>query len=101
MNEADENVSHETPEQLDERKIVIRVNSKGKRKKILKCPAGKTVKNLNGRKVCVQRSGKAKLAKKIAIRKANRTKKAKGAGFKKRANIKRQRAMNKRKQMGL
>ena len=88
-------------ETLTERKIKVRVNSKGQRIKRLTCPPGRVVKNINGRKVCATQGGQARMKKKIAIRKTNRTKKAKGAGYKKRINIKRQRALRKRKQMGI
>lgn len=82
-------------------RMVIRVNSKGKRSRKLKCPKGKVVKTVNGRKVCTQQGGRARLIKKLAVKHANRTKKAKGSGFRKRANVKRQRAMRKRRGMGL
>lgn len=81
--------------------MVIRVNAKGKRTRKLKCPKGKVVKTVNGRKTCAPLGGRARLVKKLAIKKANRTKKAKGAGFRKRTNIKRQRAMKRRRGMGL
>jgi len=88
-------------ETLAERRIVIRVNSRGQRTKRIKCPPGRIVKTVNGRKVCATPTGRQKLVKKVAIRKSVRTKKAKGAGYKKRTNFKRQRAIKKRRQMGL
>ncbi len=88
-------------ETLQERKIIIRVNSKGQRTRKIKCPPGKVLKSMNGKKVCAQPTGSERLSKKLSIKQANRTKKAKGTGFKKRTNFKRQRALKKRKGMGL
>lgn len=88
-------------ETLLERRIKIRVNSKGKRTKRIVCGKGRILKTVNGRKVCVNQQGRARIQKKLAIRKANRTKKAKGAGYKRRTNFKRQRAIKRRKNMGL
>jgi len=86
-------------ETLEERKIVIRVTSRGERIKRIKCPSGRIVKNVNGRKVCVTPTGKQRLTKKLAVRRTTRTKNAKGQGYKKRINFKRQKAMRKRKGM--
>jgi hypothetical protein len=88
-------------ETLLERKVVIRVTSRGQRIKRIKCPKGRVVKIVNGRKVCVTPSGRARLVKKVAVRKAVRTKNARGAGYKKRTNFRRQRALRRRKQMGI
>lgn len=88
-------------ETLHERRIHIRINAKGQRIKKIKCPKGRVARTVNGRTVCVTPSGREKLAKKLAIKKAVRTKKAKGAGARKKANFKRQKALRKRKQMGL
>lgn len=88
-------------ETLQERKIIIRVNSKGMRKRMIKCPAGRILKTVNGRKVCVTPSGRQKLKKKLAIRKSVRTKNFKGRTYKRRVTFKRNRAMVKRKQMGI
>lgn len=88
-------------ETLIERKIVIRVNSKGQKSKLIKCGPGRVLKTVNGRKICVTPTGRARLQKKLAIRKGNRTKRAKGAGYRKRIIIKRQKALRKRHAMGL
>lgn len=86
---------------LEERKIIIKVNSKGQRIKKIKCPKGRVAKSVNGRIVCVTPTGRERLTKKLAIRRTVRTKKAKGAGFAKRVNFRRQRALKKRRAMGL
>lgn len=86
---------------IAERKIIIRVNSKGQRIKKIKCPKGRVAKKINGRIVCVTPTGRQKFVKRMAIRKALRTKKSKGAGYKKRINLKRNRALKKRRAMGL
>lgn len=88
-------------ETLEERKIHIRINSKGKRIRKIKCPKGRVAKVVNGRTVCVTPSGSERLHKKVAIKKSVRTKKAKGAGFKKKVNFRRQKAMKFRKNMGV
>lgn len=88
-------------ETLSEARFIIRVNARGKRSRKLRCPKGKVVKSVNGRKVCMNQGGAAKLKKKLAIRKSLRTKRSKGTGAKKRANIKRQRALKRRHAMGL
>jgi hypothetical protein len=88
-------------ETLQERKIHIRINSKGQRLKKIKCPPGKVLKTVNGRKVCATPTGKERLSKRISIKKSVRTKNAKGSGYKKRTNFKRQKAMKKRRQQGL
>lgn len=82
---------------LEERKIIIKVNSKGRRRRKVQCPPGRVFK---GGK-CVTPTGKERLGKKLATKRMNRTKKAKGAGFKKRVNFRRQKAMKRRKSMGL
>ena len=88
-------------ETLEERRIKIRVTSKGNKIRRIKCPPGRIVKNVNGRQTCVTPTGRQKMKKKISVRKAVRTKKAKGAGYKRKTNFKRQRAVRKRKQMGI
>jgi len=83
-------------EQVEERKIVYKVTSKGKKTKRIKCrPGYKLVDNR-----CVKIQGAEKVAKRKAIRQAIRTKKADLAG-KKRAVKKRLKAMKKRKSYGL
>lgn len=86
---------------LKERKVIVKVNSRGERRKKIQCPSGRVAKKVGGRTVCTTPSGRERLTKKLATRKTVRTKKAKGAGYKKRVNFKRQRAMKKRKSMGL
>lgn len=86
-------------EGLDEagRKIVIKVNSKGQRKKKLVCGPGK--KSKDGK--CVVQKSKEKIARKKGLKKAVRSKKAGGAGALRKANKKRQKALKKRKSQGL
>lgn len=88
-------------EEIQERRLIIKVNSKGLRRKKIKCGPGKVAKSKNGITQCVTPSGKERLNKKLAIKKSVRSKRAKGQGAKKRANFKRQRAMKKRRGMGL
>ena len=88
-------------ETLEERKIVIRVTSKGERIKRVTCGNGRIAKKVNGKIVCVTPTGRERLTKKLAMKRAVRHKKAKGAGYKKRVNFKRQKALRKRKLMGL
>lgn len=89
--EMDENTS------LDERKRIIKVNAKGKRRIKIKCNKGF---KFDGKK-CVKIGGTEAIKKRKAIRKAVRTKKAKGAGAVRKANRLRKRARLKRKSMGL
>lgn len=91
----------QSSELITERRIKIRINSRGKRTKRITCPPGRILKNVNGIKTCTTPTGRQKLAKRMAIRKAQRTLRAKGSGFKKRANFKRQRAIKRRRQMGI
>lgn len=79
------------------KKIVIKVTSKGKRTRKIKC--GKGYHLVNGS--CVPMTGSEKAKKKRAIKKAVRTKKAAGAGAKRRSVKARLKAMKKRKGMGL
>jgi len=88
-------------ETLEERKIIIKVTSKGERIKKIKCPPGRVLKTVNDKKVCVTPTGSEKLSKKLSIKKTVRTKNAKGSGFKKRTNFKRQKALKRRRSMGL
>ena len=83
------------------RRIVTRVNFKGQRKKVLKCGPGKMIKHVNGNRACVVQSGTYKRKKKLAVRKMQRTKKRKGQGYLRKINVKRQRALRRRKSMGL
>lgn len=79
------------------RKVVIKVSSKGVRRRKIICGKGKKLKN--GK--CVIQTSSEKLAKKKGMKKAQRTKKAAGAGAARRASKKRKKAMKKRKGMGL
>lgn len=83
------------------RRIVIRVNSKGKRTRKIICGKGMITKKVNGSVRCIRMTGAAKMRKRMGQRKRLRTLKRKGAGFQRRLNIKRQRAMRRRKAMGL
>jgi hypothetical protein len=77
-------------------KRIIRVNSKGQRRKVKICPKGF---RLAGDK-CIPMTSSQKVAKRSAIRKAVRTKKADTSG-KKRAIKKRIIAIRRRKKQGL
>lgn len=88
-------------ETLQEQRIKIRVTSRGKKIKRIKCPPGRVLKIVNGVKRCVAPTGRQRLVKKLATRKMNRTKKSKGASYKKRSNFRRQRAIKRRRQMGI
>lgn len=89
---------HEIFSELSEAtaKRIIRVNSKGQRRKMKICPKGF---RLSGDK-CVPMSSSEKVAKRAAIRKAIRTKRADTSG-KKRAIRKRILAIRRRKKQGL
>lgn len=87
-------------EQIEEAaRRVVRVDSKGKKTRKLKCRKGFKLSS-NG-KSCVPITGSEKATKRKAIRKAVRTKKAAGSGAKKRATRKRLKAMRKRKSYNL
>lgn len=89
------------PELLTERRIKIRINSRGVKTKRIICGPGRILQTIGNRKVCVVQTGSAKAKKRIAIRRAIRTKKAKGPGYMRRINIKRQRAIKRRTSMGI
>ncbi len=82
---------------ITEAKKITRVNSKGQKTRKVKCRKGFKVSGDS----CVPVSGSEKVAKKKAIKKAVRSKKAKGAGFAKRTSKKRNKALKKRKAMGV
>ena len=82
---------------LNERKRVIKVTSKGKRRIKIKCNKGF---KYDGRK-CVKIGGTEAIKKRKAIKKSVRTKKAKGAGYARKSSRLRKKAMKKRKSMGL
>lgn len=92
---------NEEAETLLERRIKIKVNSKGVKTKRIVCGKGRVLKTIGGRKVCLVQTGAAKARKKIAVRKAIRTKRAKGPGYARKINIKRQRGIKRRKNMGI
>lgn len=79
------------------KRIVKRVNAKGKVIRKVKCSAGMKAKD--GK--CVRMGGKEKLTRRKALIKRARTMKRKSAGAKRRAMMKRQRALRKRSGMGL
>lgn len=79
------------------RRIIIKVNNRGKRRRKILCGKGK---KLVG-KTCRPIVGREKMVIKLAQRKRKRTIKRKGAGFRIRANRLRKRALMKRKSMGL
>lgn len=84
-------------ETLDEVKRRIKINAKGKRRIKMQCKKGF---KFDGKK-CVKISGSELVTKRRAIRKSVRTKRAKGSGFQKRVARLRNRAIKKRKGMGV
>jgi hypothetical protein len=82
---------------LDEARKKVRVNSKGKKTRKVKCKKGYKVSSSGSS--CVPMSGKEKSSKRRSTRKAVRTKKANPAS-KNRANRKRRKALKKRKNYG-
>lgn len=85
------------PENLDEQKIITKVNSRGEKRKRVKCRPGFKLKG----NTCVPMSGSDKANKKKAIRKALKTKRAAGESLKRRTTRKRLKALKKRKSYGL
>jgi hypothetical protein len=84
---------------LEEQKIITKVNSKGQKRRRVKCRPGF---KLNSTKTsCVPLSGGEKSTKRIAIRKALRTKRSMGKGFQNRVKRKRLKALKRRKALGL
>lgn len=79
--------------------IITKVNSKGQKRKRVKCRPGFTL-NSTGTS-CVPMTGGQKASKRRAIRKSIRTKRAGGTALKRRTNRKRLRAMKRRKSLGL
>ena len=82
---------------IDERKLVIKVNAKGQRRKKVLCGPGK---KWDGTK-CVVQSASEKLTQKKSHRLASKTKKAQGAGALRRRTKLTNKAMKKRKGQGL
>ncbi len=79
--------------------IITKVNSRGEKRKRVKCRPGFTL-NADGTS-CVPMTGGQKNAKRKAIRKALRTKRAEGGAYKRRTTRKRLRALKRRKALGL
>ena len=84
-------------DKCDEAKIITKVNSKGKKRRRLKCKPG--FKLSSGK--CVPQSAGEKRNKKVGLRKAVRSKRAAGASLKRKTNLKRKKALRKRKNFGL
>lgn len=84
---------------IEEAIIITKVNSKGEKRRRVKCKPGFKL-NPSGTS-CVPITGGEKASKRRAIRKSLRTKRAMGKGFKIRVKRKRMRAMRKRKAYGL
>lgn len=86
-------------QKIDEARIVTKVNSRGQKRRRVKCRPGY---KLNASKTsCVPITGGEKSSKRLAIRKAMRTKKSKGAAYQSRVKRKRLRALKRRKALGL
>ena len=79
--------------------IITKVNSKGQKRRRVKCRPGFKL-NENGT-ACVPITGGEKSAKRRAIRKSLRTKRSQGKGLVIRTRRKRIKAMRKRKAYGL
>lgn len=86
-------------DQIDEAKIITKVNSRGEKRRRVKCKPGFRL-NSEGTS-CVPITGSEKASKRRAIRKSVRTKRAMGKGFAIRVRRKKLRAMKKRKAYGL
>jgi len=82
---------------ITERKTVIKVNAKGKRRRKVMCGTGK---KWDGKR-CVAMNAKQKLNIRKGKIKARRTQKAKGSGKKRKTAFLRKKAMKKRGQQGL
>lgn len=84
---------------ITEARIVTKVNSRGQKRRRVKCRPGY---KLNDSKTsCVPISGGEKSSKRLAIRKAMRTKRSKGKGYQMKVKRKRLRALKRRKALGL
>lgn len=86
-------------ENVVEARLITKVNSKGNKRKKLKCPRGYKIGDSG--LSCVPITGSEKAKKRRAIKQALRTKKSKGEGYKKRTNRKRLKALKRRKSYGL
>lgn len=84
---------------LDEQKVITKVNSRGEKRRRVKCRPGYRL-NDTGTS-CVPITGAEKSVKRKAIRKAIRTKRSMGKAFQARVKRKRLKALRKRKAYGL
>lgn len=92
-------MTDQTEDVVSEAKIITKVNSKGKKRRRVRCRPGF---KLNDRKTsCIPITGGEKARKKRAIRKSLRTKRAKGKSLQIRTQRKRIKAMKRRKAYGL
>ncbi len=87
----------EDPEELEERKRIIKVNAKGQRRIKIKCKKG--FKYSGGK--CIKITGAELTTKRKAIKRSVRTKKQKGSGYQRKIQRLRGRATRKRRSMGL
>lgn len=85
------------PDEVCEAKIITKVNSKGEKRRRLKCRPGYILKN----GVCMPVSGDKKVNKMRGAKKAARTKHAQGAGYALKVAKKAKKAKLKRKAFGL
>lgn len=85
------------PDEVCEAKIITKVNSKGEKRRRLKCRPGYVLKN----GVCTPVSGDKKVNKLRGAKKAARTKHAQGAGYAMKVAKKAKKAKLKRKAFGL
>lgn len=92
-----EHVLDDSEEVNEAAKTVVKVNSKGERRRKMVCGAGKKL--VNG--VCVLITGSEKLNMKKGALKAKKTKKNLGAGYALKVQKKQNKAMKKRQQQGL
>lgn len=84
---------------IEEAKVITKVNSRGEKRRRIKCRPG--YKLSSSGTSCVPITGGEKASKRRAIRKTIRTKRAMGTAFKARVQRKRVKALRKRKAFGL
>ena len=84
---------------LTEQRVIDKVNSKGKRRRRLKCGKGFKL-SADGSRCEVMKAGE-KIARKIGHRKMVRSKKRMGQGYQRKINRRTKKAMRFRKMMGL
>jgi hypothetical protein len=87
--------------ELQERRIVYRIKSDGKRIRRVRCGPGKRVVDDNGIKKCIVVSGTERVKKRLSVIQSLRTKRALGVGLTRRTTRKRLKALRRRKAMGL